>query len=54
MWFVDFVGLLTALGFFLVWLDMKATARIFAKMRNDISLLNARIVKLERDKNKNI
>lgn len=52
MSFIDFIGLLTALGFFMVWLDMKASTKLFKSMRNDISILHARIVKLERGQEK--
>lgn len=52
MSFIDFVGLLTALGFIMVWLDMQASAKLFASMRRDINTLQSRIVKLERGQEK--
>lgn len=49
---IDFIGLLTSLGFIMVWLDMIASARLFAKMRNDINTLQSRIINLERGQEK--
>ena len=50
--FVNFIGLIVALGFFLVWLDMQAPAKLFASMRRDINILQSKIAKLERGQEK--
>jgi hypothetical protein len=46
---MTFLGICVALGFFIVWLDMIASAKMFSSMRNNINALQARIAKLERD-----
>lgn len=48
MSFYDFIGICVALGFFIVFLDMRASARLFRVMRKDIDILHSRIVALER------
>lgn len=52
MSFVNFLGLMTAFGFFLVWLDMRASAKMFKSMRNNINSLQVRISKIERGQEK--
>ena len=52
--FGSFLGIMVALGFLIVFLDMRASAKLFKVMRRDISILHARIVVLERDNIKDI
>lgn len=52
MTLIDVFGLLAAFGFFMVWLDMRASSRIISIMRKDISILHSRIVVLERGQKK--
>lgn len=48
MTLVHLLGICVALGFFLIWLDVKSSYKAISSMRNDISVLHSRIVALER------